>query len=75
VPKDVSYQAVISKATMMSSFKTSAVNEMQTMFRNSLSNKIKDMTVIADPASNETTEWMSLFTHGGRMDGDELTLV
>jgi len=48
---------------------------METMFRNSFSNKIKDMIIIADPASNETPEWMSLFLHRGRMGGDELTLV
>lgn len=34
---------------MISSFKIRAVNEIETMFRNSFSNKIKDMIMIAEP--------------------------
>jgi hypothetical protein len=40
---------VISSATMMSSFRMSAVNEMETMFRNSFSNRISDMIMMAAP--------------------------
>lgn len=52
--ENVSHQVVISRATMMSSFRTSAVNEMETMLRNSFSNRIKDMIIIADPVTNES---------------------
>lgn len=40
---------VISKATMMSSLRMRAVNDIETMFKNSFSNKINDMIIIADP--------------------------
>ena len=59
---------VISKATMMSSFRTSAVNEMETMFRNSFSNRIKDMIMIADPTSNETPKGIDIFAQDGRVE-------
>ena len=61
------YQMVISKATMMSSFRTSAVNEIETMFRNSFSNRIKDMIIIADPTSNETPE-INILAQGGQVE-------
>ena len=48
----VPYQVVSSKATMVSSFKTSAVNKMEMMFRNSSSTRIKDMVIMADPESD-----------------------
>ena len=48
------YRVVISETTMISSFKTSAVNQIEMMFRNSFSKRIKDFIVIADPASDET---------------------
>ena len=47
------YQIVISNATMMSSFRISAVNEMETMFKNSFSNRIRDMIIIADPTQTK----------------------
>jgi hypothetical protein len=40
---------VISSATMMSSFKMSAVNEIETMLRNSFSNRMRDMIMMAAP--------------------------
>ena len=43
------YHVVISRATMISSFKTRAVNEMATMFKNSFSNKTNDMIMMAAP--------------------------
>ena len=58
----VLYQLVISKATMMGSFKTSAVNEMETMFRNSFSNRIKDMIIMADPESTENKPYNPILT-------------
>ena len=45
----VTNQVVISTATMMSSFKTRAVKEMETMFRNSFSKSTRDMIMIAPP--------------------------
>jgi hypothetical protein len=45
-----SYQVVISNATMMSSLMTKAVKEMETIFRNSVSNKRRDMIMMAAPA-------------------------
>jgi len=44
-----SYQVVISSATMMSSLMTKAVKEIDTMFRNSVSNKRRDMIMMAAP--------------------------
>ena len=66
-----SYQIVISKATMMSSFRTSAVKEMETMFRNSFSNRTKDMIIIADPISNETPKVVVNLTQDRRAATDE----
>jgi hypothetical protein len=43
------YQIVISNATMMSSFRIKAVNEMATMFKNSFSNRTRAMIMIAAP--------------------------
>ena len=40
---------VISNATMISSFRIRAVNEMATMFKNSFSNRTRDMIIIAAP--------------------------
>ena len=37
----------------MSSFRMSAVNEMETIFKNSFSNRIKDMIIIADPTQTK----------------------
>src|ERR1700749_1313471 len=42
-------QIVICNATMISSFSTSAVNEIETMFRNSVSKRRRDMIIIAAP--------------------------
>ena len=57
---------VISKAIMMSSFRTSAVNEMETMFRNSFSNRINDMIMIANPILNEPPKEINIFAQDGR---------
>lgn len=65
-----SYQIVISKATMISSFRMSAVNEIETMFRNSFSNRIKDMIIIAEPISNETPKEIHTLTYNGRVEKD-----
>ena len=46
--KDV-YQIVISSATMISSLRINAVNEMATMFKNSFSNRTRAMIMIAAP--------------------------
>jgi hypothetical protein len=43
------YQVVISKATMINSFRMRAVKEIATMLRNSFSNNRRDMTIIAPP--------------------------
>ena len=49
VGKNETYHFVISNATIMSSFKINAVNEMATMFKNSFSNRTKAMIMIAAP--------------------------
>ena len=51
--KDASriYHVVISKATMMSSFRTSEVKEMETIFKNSVSKSTRDTSMMAAPAS------------------------
>lgn len=43
------HHVVISKPTMISSFTIKAVNEMATMFKNSVSNRINDPVMIAPP--------------------------
>jgi hypothetical protein len=43
------YQIVISNATMISSLRINAVNEMATMFKNSFSNRTRAMIMIAAP--------------------------
>jgi len=48
-----SYQVVISNATMTSSLMTKAVKEMDTMCKNSFSNKRRDMIMMAAPARND----------------------
>ena len=48
-------QVVISSATIMSSLRIRAVNEMETMFKNSFSNKRRDMIMIAAPVSPQST--------------------
>ena len=55
---------------MMSSFRTSAVNEIETMFRNSFSNRIKDMIIIADPTSNGTPKEINILSQGGPVETD-----
>jgi hypothetical protein len=50
---NVSFPVVISKATRISSFKTGAVNEMETIFRHSFSHGIKDIIMIVDPKSRQ----------------------
>jgi hypothetical protein len=47
--KNETYHFVISNATMMSSFKINAVNEIATMFKNSFSNRTRAMIMIAAP--------------------------
>jgi hypothetical protein len=49
VGKNKTYHFVISNATMMSSFKINAVNEIATMFKNSFSNRTRAMIMIAAP--------------------------
>jgi len=44
------YQVVISSATMMSSLMTKAVKEIDTICKNSVSNRRRDMIMIAAPA-------------------------
>lgn len=43
------YQVVISNATMMSSLMTKAVKEIETIFKNSVSNKTRDMIMMEAP--------------------------
>jgi predicted phage tail protein len=47
--KERTYQIVISSATIISSFKINAVNEMATMFKNSFSNRTRAIIMIAAP--------------------------
>lgn len=47
---------MISNATMISSLMTKAVKEMDTIFKNSVSNKRRDMIIMAAPA-NMTINW------------------
>jgi hypothetical protein len=47
------YQIVISKATIMSSLRISAVKEIATMFRNSFSKSTSEMIMIAAPGKCE----------------------
>ena len=52
--KDVrTYQIVISNATMISSFRISAVKEMATIFRNSFSKSTSERIMIAAPGKCE----------------------
>jgi hypothetical protein len=46
---DKTYHFVISNATMMSSFKINAVNEIATMFKNSFSNRTRAIIMIEAP--------------------------
>lgn len=46
----LSYHVVISSATMISSLRINAVNEIDTMFKNSFSKRTRDMIMIAAPA-------------------------
>jgi hypothetical protein len=39
---------------MMSSFRTRAVNDIETMFKNSFSKRIKDIIMMADPGFHGT---------------------
>jgi hypothetical protein len=48
----------------------SAVNEIETMFRNSFSNRIKDMIIIADPIPNQTPKEINIPTQNGRVGVD-----
>lgn len=57
--KNGAYQVVISNATMMSSFKTSEVNEMETMLRNSVSKSTRDTSMIAAPGVRARCEHRS----------------
>ena len=50
VLSDDAQHVVISSATMMSSLRIRAVNEIATMFRNSFSNNTSDMIMMAAPA-------------------------
>jgi hypothetical protein len=43
------YHVVISNATMMSSLRIRAVNEIETISRNSFSNRMRDTIMIAVP--------------------------
>ena len=45
----VAYQVLISRATIMSSFKTRAVKEIATIFKNSFSKMYSDIIMIAPP--------------------------
>lgn len=44
------YQVVISNATMISSFRMSEVKEMETIFKNSVSKRTRETSIIAAPA-------------------------
>lgn len=47
--KTGTYQIVTSNATMMSSLRMSAVKEIATMFKNSVSNRTSEMIIMAAP--------------------------
>ena len=47
--KSVADHVVISNATMISSLRIRAVNEIATMFKNSFSNRTRDMIIMAAP--------------------------
>ena len=49
VPVFFTYHVVISRATMKSSLRMRAVNEMDTMCRNSFSKRTRDMIIIVAP--------------------------
>lgn len=46
------YHVVISKATMISSLRIRAVNEIDTIWRNSFSKRTRDMIMMAAPVIN-----------------------
>lgn len=48
--KNHAYHVVISNATIISSFKIRAVNEIETICRNSFSKRTRDIIMIAAPA-------------------------
>jgi len=66
----ISNQIVISKATMMSPIRVSAANEMETMVKNSFSDRIRDIVMIADPTPNETPNVINSLTQDGRAGTD-----
>lgn len=51
LPASVTHHFVISKATMISSFRTNAVYEIATMLMNSFSKKRSDKTMMTPPGS------------------------
>ena len=54
---------VISNATMISSFRIRAVNEMATMFKNSFSNRTRDMIIMAAPRNVSCRSTLSKREH------------
>ena len=60
------HHVVISSATIMSSFKTSAVKDMATILRNSFSKSTKDMIMMADPRKYEDWSFVDeMYTYLG----------
>jgi hypothetical protein len=49
----LTHHVVISNATMISSLRTNAVNDIETMCKNSFSNKTNDIIMIAAPERRE----------------------
>jgi len=50
--REMTNHVVISNATMISSFKMRDVNEIDTMCRNSLSKRMRDMIIMAAPSKH-----------------------
>ena len=50
----LAHHVVISSATMMSSLRTKAVNDIETICKNSFSNNTNDMIMIAAPERRES---------------------
>jgi hypothetical protein len=65
---------VISSATMMSSLRINAVNEIATMFKNSFSNRNSAKIMIAAPKKGRITG-LAILVHFFSVDKTKLTLV
>ena len=60
------HQVVTSKATMMSSLRMRAVNEIETILRNSFSKSTRDMIMMAPPGKDSISVLWRRFTKSSK---------